>query len=81
MNVIGHQNKRVNVITVPVELHQATFDFRAHLRSPQVASADTRIEPFLNAANEARFIFALFVSPPWLRMQSEPNTPFVTPLT
>jgi len=81
VNVIRHQNKRVNVITFRVELHQAKFDFLPHLRSPQVASTNARIEPFLNAADEACFVFALFVSTPWLRMQTEPNTTFVPPLT
>ena len=55
VNVIRHQNKRVNVITVPVELQQTTFDFRAHIRPPHVASTHAGIEPFLHAADEARF--------------------------
>jgi hypothetical protein len=81
VNVIRHQNKRVNVITSPVELQQTTFDFRAHIRPAHVASTQAGIEPFLHAADKARFVFVLFVNSPWLGMQSEPNSAFVTPLT
>jgi hypothetical protein len=68
VNVIRHQNKRVNVITASIELQQTTFDFRAHIRPPHVASPHASTEPFLQAADKVLFIFALFLNSPWLRM-------------
>ena len=81
MDVIRHQNKRVNVITVPVELQQTNLEFRAHFRPPHVASTHPGIEPLLHSVGKARFVVALFVSTPWRRMQSQSNSAFVPPLT
>jgi hypothetical protein len=49
-------------------LLQTTFDCGAHIRPPHVASTHAGIEPFLHAADKARFVFALFLNSPWLRM-------------
>jgi hypothetical protein len=48
---------------------------------PHVASTHAGIEPFLHAADKARFVFAQFANSRWLRMQSKPNSTFVPPLT
>ena len=80
MNVIRHQNKRVNVITFPVKLQQANFDFRAHTRPPHVTRTHAGVQPFLHSVDESLLVFALFVRAPWRWMQSEPNSPFISPL-
>jgi len=61
-------------------LQQAKLDLGAHIRAPYVTRTHASVQPFLHAADESLFVFALFVCAPWRRMPSQPDSSFISPL-